>query len=63
MTDAPGQQETYTHSALGCPVSKTAMNLDGFNNAMQKQRDKYEGKNVLIQWFYSVLSKNIGIIS
>lgn len=41
----------------------TVTNLDGFNNAMQEQRDKYEGKNILIQRFYSALSKNISIIS
>lgn len=32
----------------------TVTNLDGFN---------YEGKNILIQRFYSALSKNISIIS
>jgi hypothetical protein len=41
----------------------TATNLDGFNEAMQAQRDKYEGKNAFMQWWYSSLMNDINTIN
>ncbi|MDD2565179.1 MAG: RHS repeat-associated core domain-containing protein, partial [Salinivirgaceae bacterium] len=41
----------------------SATNLEGFEAAIQKQRNKYEGKSDFIQWWYSGLKKNINTIS